>query len=299
MLAVPIDVPSSVADRGITVLRIDTSAVHVGYARLLREDKTLLKAAELFAKVLKAPVAERHGPAACTTRPDPSGCDGSPETKGQPYSTPPQLQSIDLVPCVRCPIWPYAAAEWIVRKRRHGWPSPALIDEIVGDGCLFVGVSHKLSDDREAEFATAFSKAENRLVDSWTRSQEYCYLVLHEVKDRMNRKGGEKDVKLSTYYFKTLMLWSVEEEPNEFWHNGRLSTSVKQLLHRMTEWIVKKRCPNYFIPANNMMDYLPENVKFQQEIEYLSRVMEQIDTLFDMTKPWEKANFMLVNMPGF
>ena len=71
-----------------------------------------------------------------------------------------------------------------------------------------------------------------------------------------------KEKVLCIYYFKTLMLWACEERAEEFWSEHSLVNAVYTLLIQMTEWLTLKHCPNYFIPANNMLDQLADTDLF-------------------------------------
>jgi len=48
----------------------------------------------------------------------------------------------DIVPCVRCVLWPTQAADWPTRHRNYEWPDSAIVDRVVSNGCDLVGVAH-------------------------------------------------------------------------------------------------------------------------------------------------------------
>ena len=49
------------------------------------------------------------------------------------------FEGIDMVFAVPYPLpWPDIAKEWITRKRRSGWPSQNLVNDVVADGCTLV-----------------------------------------------------------------------------------------------------------------------------------------------------------------
>lgn len=77
----------------------------------------------------------------------------------------------DRVFSVQCPYWPPEAQEWITHHRPHGWSSKGLIDQIVNEGCFLFGKSQPCCmgvDD--TQWRHSFSKAEIRLISSWTDS---------------------------------------------------------------------------------------------------------------------------------
>src|SRR6218665_645099 len=164
--------------------------------------------------------------------------------------------TFDSVFSVQCPYWPSEAHEWVTRHRSHGWPSKDLIDEIVKEGCFLVGKSCPgLADDDKSHWRYSFSKAEVKLISSWTDSQMYVYHVLRMIKSEIVKEGDDKKVTgICTYHFKTQMLWACEEEPAEFWEDSNLVTSICKLLTQMLQRLVDRNLPNYFIRDCNIVD---------------------------------------------
>jgi len=164
--------------------------------------------------------------------------------------------AFDNVYSVQCPYWPSEAHEWQTRHRSHGWPSKDLIDEIVKEGCFLVGKSCPgLADDDKTHWRYSFSKAEVKLISSWTDSQMYVYHVLRMIKSEIVKEGDDKKMTgICTYHFKTQMLWACEEEPAEFWEDSNLVTSICKLLTQMLQRLVDRNLPNYFIRDCNIVD---------------------------------------------
>ena len=223
-----------VAPREISVFRIVTAGVHYGYALLVSAEYDVdLKHDQLFPDGLCETNDRRHGPAfyqEITVKRQAEDWFSSKTTavnidaailgnktfhKSEEINVK-DVCSIDEVPCIRCPCWPSEASEWITRWRFHGCPTTSLVDIVVGVGCHFVPVAHKLSKMKDTEFRFSFSKAENILTNSWSQTQSYCYKFLKVVKGWVSRDRIDDDVVLCSYYFKTLMLWSCERRPPEF-----------------------------------------------------------------------------------
>ena len=91
------------------------------------------------------------------------------------------------------------------------------------------------------------------------------YGVLRLVKRRIVEVRGRVDTMICTYFFKTLMFWSSEEQPQEFLKNENVRDSLVFLLNRMVDWIAQRNCPNCFISANNMMDHIPDCAELHLE----------------------------------
>jgi len=157
--------------------------------------------------------------------------------------------SSDEVYAVHSPHWPDEATEWITRRRSQRLPSKSVIKQVVGYGCDFVQISHKMRDDSN-NWRLSFSKAECLIIKKWTISQRSVFGTLWLINKRI------KDSHMCTYYFKTLMLWACEEKPFKFWREDVLIYSVCELLINMMTCLKSKFCVNYFMPGKNMMDHL-------------------------------------------
>lgn len=204
---------------------------------------------------------------------------------------------IDLVEAVYCPYWPPEAAEWVTRARPRGWPTDGNVKRIVGGGCFFVSKPHQSDPGDSTQWRFSFSHAELILADSWTDVQKYIYHVLRLIKKGVVKScGGEASTVLCTYFFKTLMFWSCEEKPKEFWEEGNVEDSVGELLCQMIGWLIERRCLNYFIPSNNMIDYLTEDdVDLSGEVASLMRHRETFvnSTLSKIPKAFPRAEFAM------
>jgi len=181
------------------------------------------------------------------------------------------ISGADIVPCIRCPVWPQEAAEWLTRERRNGWPSQSLVKRIARKGCHFVAKAHSRSRNPDLEFRFSFSVAEDMLLDSWQPIQIHMYNSLKNVKTNINKQFSENDVILCSYHLKTLMLWAVEEKPSQFWSDKYYSTSMKQLICELAEWFIDRRCPCYFLPNNNIFDHIEGNDSVGKLVQLLIR----------------------------
>ena len=139
-------------------------------------------------------------------------------------------------------------------------------------GCHLVAKAHGSHPEDDSEWRFSFSKAETTMCQSFTPNQLYVYHLLRLIKKDLLQRCGTREESwngVSTYTFKTLMLWACEEKSDEFWRFERLSKSISELLLILVGWLIERRCPNYFIPENNMMDHVPYIISFDEEIEFL------------------------------
>jgi len=172
--------------------------------------------------------------------------------------------SIDVVPCMRCQLWPIPASSWPTRCRDHGWPAQKTINEVVSNGCDLVGAVHPVcrQDEwmNEHQWRLSFSRAEVTLLNSWTKVQQIVYHMLRFVLKREvfpKTDDKEQDLpKLSNYHIKTLMLWECEQKPQSWWSaESSLIKLCSSLLHKLSEWVEDEHCQHYFIDSCNLLDH--------------------------------------------
>ena len=239
----------------LILLEIDSVGTHPGFVRL--KDST----GKFFKHYTSSEIFPKDGPSSKVS---------SSDRIMQAFLNRTEDFNIDYVDAVFCATWPSGAEEWITRKRRHGWPTDELINKVVQGGFHLVGKPHPYNQDSKYEWRFSFSKAELILITNWNENQLYIFQILKFIKnDLIERCCGKTQSLLSTYHFKTLMLWACEEKSENFWDDENIVASVQELMIDMIEWLVEKRCPNYFVRNNNMLDFISSEEDFQLEIEFL------------------------------
>ena len=243
------------------VLEIDTRGIHTGFAKLRRND------GKLFEHYQGDPLCPAKGPSRKY------------EISNivlrfiESFFNVTNDVTIDHVQAVFCPVWPSVADEWTQRARQHGWPTNELIKDIVSAGCHLVGKPHLKNVENKHEWRFSFSKAELLLLTSWNPNQLYIYHILRLVKHRLIQAcGGSDKTSMSTYHFKTLMLWACEHKSVTFWDEENTVASIKELLVDMVVWLNEKRCPHYFIPSNNILDVIPNDEELHTETQFLVEI---------------------------
>ena len=189
------------------------------------------------------------------------------------FSTPGRkMIDIDHVPAVKCPKWPRAAWEFTVRERPSGWPTHALVQQVVAQGCHVIprGIfsspqtAFKLqytmfSSANHMDWRLSFSVAERILAQNMNEVQVKCYLLfrlLNEVVTKTfycNRNDEDEHFSLKTYHLKTTFFWVCEEIPYSEWNDDNLGVCFMQVLHKMILFLDDHCIPNYFIPTSNLI----------------------------------------------
>src|SRR6218665_687158 len=250
------------------VLTIDSTDCHVGFVRLRN-------GVDYFRKPLNLDIG--NGPA-CTTK-LPIQTTYLRALFGMVYNRWRDIFILykDHVYTLSCPLWPPEAHEWITRKRLNGWPTDNIVERIVKGGCHLVSKPHGKNPNDDTQWRYSFSQAETILIhNTWTPVQKYIYHLLRIVKRHLVLQcGGNIKTFISNYYIKTLMLWSCEEKPAEFWEDRNIVTSVRELLLDFIEKLIERKIPHYFMPENNIMDDLACNSDVENEIRFLISHMEE------------------------
>ena len=212
---------------------IQTEGVHPGYFRYSgRETDFALGIAHAVCDFPQL-MGQMHGPSVMANTP---------------------LKAVDHVIAFKFFGWPEVAQEFCSRDRPSGWPSNQLVTEIVQGGCHMVLKPHNFTDkDVHNEWRLSFSIAEKKLATSLTKTQKMAY-VLFKI---LQREYFQFQNEITSYHLKTALFWQCEKSTEEECSNHNLA----KLLLSMIEWL--HRCltdhnlPNYFIPANNLIDHIP------------------------------------------
>ena len=179
-------------------------------------------------------IKERHGPALTL--------------KATTFTT-----STDFVNAKRCRRWPECASEWIHRHRHYHWPPSNLIDICKGQGCFLVSVGHPNSEEKNLQWRISFSLQEKLLISHFNSAQLKCFVLLKMIKKEI-LPGILGEESITSYHCKTCLLYLIENSPENFWVANNLLACLHNCLKLLLIWTETGVLPNYFIPAENMLD---------------------------------------------
>ena len=170
---------------------------------------------------------------------------------------------VDSVRCVRCLLWPPQAADWPTRHRNYEWPDSATADRVVSNGCDLVHVANRRCGEDEwmltHQFRLPFSRAEIVLINSWVPLQQIVYHLLPvflETERLTESADNCGSGTLINYRINTLMLWSCELKPRNWWTDNFSFTAIcADLLLLLSQWLNQGYCPHYFITRCNVFDH--------------------------------------------
>lgn len=168
--------------------------------------------------------------------------------------------------CLEYKDWPSYANEWIRRERSFGWPSVQLISKIKSQGChLMATGSKQLTADSNSDgmkssiwradplqWRISFSVAEKRLIYAFNNTQFLTYGILKLLNQEVFSQDQIIKDCICSYFLKTLVFWTIEETPSDYWKPERFVFCVDLCFQRLIEWTRNGFCPNYFIRENNM-----------------------------------------------
>ena len=161
-----------------------------------------------------------------------------------------------FTPSFTCKEWPAMCfSSWIERERSSGWPDGECLAKSQSTELLFVPHSHPQSDDPEIEWRICFGPAEEILASSLTKWQKYCFHVL-QVLIKFHVEEGNV---VQLYYLKTIFFYALEMIPKEKWEN-QIGLSLLYLLDRTIIAFRNRSLSHYFIPQNNLIDHLDEDI---------------------------------------
>ena len=164
--------------------------------------------------------------------------------------------SFDIVPSLSCSGFPAIANGWKTRTEGKSWPCPQTVKEILESGFHLVPKTSKLpGSDPTLSFRIAFSVAEKLLARSLTVFQKECYRVFKMYYyERLKRDPKV----LTTYHLKTVFFWVLETTDSTIWTEENRAYCCMLLLNYLLTALLESNLPHYFIPQNNLFQYLNE-----------------------------------------
>src|SRR6218665_3237890 len=195
----------------------------------------------------------------------------------------------DMVKGLFCPQWPIEAKYWPIRMRNYGWPTTDTISEVVRTDCHVVYAQHRSCRADKSQWRLSFSLAEAILIQTLTKVQQIVYHLLRFFAKRELMQGCSKeDELLCPYQIKTLMLWTCESMAPDWWSSSSVIAICCELLKKLSEWLTRTYCPNYFIHEANLF-HPPSKSRMLHQIE---RQLNRF-TNSEVLSHWFVANYIL------
>ncbi|XP_052253881.1 uncharacterized protein LOC127860105 isoform X3 [Dreissena polymorpha] len=145
------------------------------------------------------------------------------------------------------------------------------------------GDSHK-ENEKDGYFRLSFSRGELVLVKSLSELQVLCWRVLKAYQKAYLETQPQV---LTSYHWKTVFFWVVEETKPSFWNEENIMNAVLKMLDRMIVCIEKRFLPLYFVRTQNLITSKNE--------EAIEKALAKIK--FIREKPIERLRQFLNNPP--
>lgn len=189
---------------------------------------------------------------------------------------------VDKVLAMPCNKWPPTARSWIGRSKEKGWLQENLIQEIVKDGCHIVPANHRQVSKMKSksEWRISFASAERKIArEALSDVQRQAYIVIKTV---YHQRLKNLEI-ISSYHLKTVFFYTCERIHGTCWEEN-VGSCILYFLDILIECAEKGKIPNFFIPENNLIDYLTEE-ELAKLLESLNEIrqnpVEQLLLFFD------------------
>lgn len=167
----------------------------------------------------------------------------------------PTCMGSDMVTAFESKCWPIIANEWLLRTRTFSWPSQKIIDKIRDLGCHLVPIGEHNSPIADLQWRISFVISEKFLIQTFNNVQFKVYGLLKLIKSSVfnNYKCVEYSQSLiNSYHVKTVMMWVIENTPEQLWTNERLVLCLRLCFRYIKHFVTIGYLPNYFLPTLNL-----------------------------------------------
>ncbi|XP_052793241.1 uncharacterized protein LOC128227077 [Mya arenaria] len=154
-------------------------------------------------------------------------------------------EKLDMVVAFYCSTLHPECQALMTRPKPGHWPRPEILAKASQSGTFLVPQGHAESDQKELEWRFATPLIERLLMFDLGIVQIQVYIFL-----KILRKSFLKPLvgdRLSTFHFKTALLFTVETYPPEIWQEQNLLQCVIYCLKTLQRWFAIRHCPHYTI----------------------------------------------------
>ncbi|XP_052901203.1 uncharacterized protein LOC128307416 [Anopheles moucheti] len=179
----------------------------------------------------------------------------------------------EIIPAILCP-WPREAIEWVHRKRdvkinpltrqKFQWPTQPMIQKVKSFGChvIPIGYAPKQGQNRyrQLEWKIVFPEAERYLESCLTGTQIKIYMItvlLLKTFVEPNLTPGMSMFGIE--HLRAHLFWQCETN-YAAWPEDYLGEALLRFLNALLDRIKTHTLPDYFLPARNLFENVPERV---------------------------------------
>lgn len=176
---------------------------------------------------------------------------------------------IDQVFALECHC-PNTLKAWASRPRRHGWPSPDVIQEVSSLQAYVVATGCEGSFYEKHEWRICFNIGEKRLIESLTDIQIKVYILLKLI---MKETFDPNLNKLTSFMMKNIVFWMSELNPQFLFTEQSLVQWVKYALRILLKSLELNRLPYYMMPKRNLFQGKLRGVSRSKLMKCIKRII--------------------------
>ncbi|XP_052762685.1 uncharacterized protein LOC128205222 [Mya arenaria] len=170
-------------------------------------------------------------------------------------------KDVDIVFAYHCAKQPKECQFLFHRPRPGHWPTPDILEQAKQTGTFLVPQGHSESCNPKLEWRFSTSLTERLLMFNLNSTKIKAYIFL-----KVLRKTYFKPVvgdRLSTFHFKTALLFTIENYPPELWQEDNLLKCIIFCLTTLKRWCRMHNCPHYTISGVDL--FVGKLYKFEQQ----------------------------------
>lgn len=201
--------------------------------------------------------------------------------------------ALDKVLAMPSKEWPPTANSFKERFKDNDWIQKGLLKKIIESGCHIVPVHHRAVIEKRCkeEWRISFATSERLIArKALTDFQKQAYIA---IKILYHQKLKKLEL-LSSYHMKTVFFYACERINIKSWREN-MGTCILYFFDVLIECVRKGNIPSFFIPENNLIDYLTEEelTILEKEVTYIrTKPLNQLLAFFD-TKYLEEVGVKL------
>ena len=159
------------------------------------------------------------------------------------------------IPEIACDSFLEPSNKWSKRVKGKSWSNPDVLSAVSASGFQLVPkTSKKPGSDPPTSFRLAFNVAEKLLAESLTPFQRECFRVFKMYYyEKLKTKG------INNISSKNGVFWALETSVTNIWHEENRAYCCMLLLQYLRMSLAKTTLQHYFIPGNNLFEYLDMN----------------------------------------
>jgi len=179
---------------------------------------------------------------------------------------------LDIVQALPCATLPEECQFLFQRPRPGHWPKPKTLEYARQCPAFFMpqGPANTLIEVRVLQWRLSITLIERQLMFDLTEVQMLVYILLKMM--RVCYIKPQFDDNLSTFHFKTAMMFTIETHYPDIWRKDNIVACTTYCFNTLLRWITLRYCPHFTTKGVNLFD----GKLSRHELQQLESVIMQI-----------------------